>query len=169
MEQDQDKIQQLIEVLKKHEEKMSWTKPAYPYPERTEHILSEYRKLADNAIWSVKNYMEDVKSQFKALIIVLEGLTDGNMNHGQKRVIANHVITMLRAAVDKMNNATFEWDFNILERYDFFRTTTPEAKIHQKARELKQQTDQQEKILKMLKEVHPEIYKSLTTVDDIPF
>lgn len=165
---EQEQLEQINITLKKHEEKMSWIKSG-SQAERIEHVLSEYRKLADNAVYEVRSYVEDVKSQFKALIIVLEGLTSEGMNHGQKRVIANHVITMLRDMVDKVDKARFEWDFSILERYDFFRTTTPEKRIYQKVSELKRANDRQESVLKTLKEVHPDIYKALTQSEEMPF
>lgn len=147
-------------ILKPFEDTISWKKNG-SIEDRVEHCLSQYRNLADNAIFECRGLVNDVKSQFKALEIVIEGLTSEGMNHGQKRVIANHLITMLRAMVDKLDNAKFEYNVGMLDRYNFFRTNTPERRLHEKLSQLSNTVSQQDAILNALGKKYPEIFKEL--------
>lgn len=163
---------ELFEGIKKtleyHEKNLTWKKSGGLH-DRIDHVLSQYKSIADNAIFECKRFMEDCKTQYKALEIITEGLTSDGMNHGQKRVIANHMIMMLRSMVEKLNNYTYEYSTTTFERYDFFRSNTPEKRLHEERNNLKQENEHSRKILKTLQEVHPEIFRSLTQQDEISF
>lgn len=164
-----DLFEGIKKTLEHHEKNLTWKKSGEIH-DRIDHVLSQYRSIADNAIFECKRFMEDCKTQYKALEIIAEGLTDSGLNHTHKRVIANHMISMLRNMVDKLNNYQYEYSTTAFQRYDFFRSQSPERKLHEERRELKQQKDWSDKVLKTLQEVHPDIYKSLTQPhDDIPF
>lgn len=160
---------QILKVIDQYEKDLSW-KSSGNIENKVSHVLSQYRQIADNAIYQAKQYLEDTKTQFKALEIVVEGLTDEGMNHGQKRVIANHIIRMLRSMVDKLDQVEYEYNTQFVDRFNFFRSGTPEKRVYEERRELKQKVEQTDKILKTLEEVHPDIYKALTDKsDEIPF
>lgn len=156
----------LDELLKKYEETLD-RKRSGNIADRFQHVVSQYRSIADNAIYEVRRVHSDVKTQFKALEIITEGLTSEGMNHGQKRVIANHIITMLRSCVDKIDQYEYTYSTGNFERYNFFRSQTPERRIYEERRDLKRKAEEQEKLLKALKEKHPDTFKELE--DNLPF
>lgn len=172
IEEPKDQIQQINNIILKYEEILSW-KRGGSIDDRVAHVLGQYRQIADNSIFECKRFMEDVKTQFKALEMIVEGLTTDGLNHGQKRTIANHIITMLRSMVDRLDRYEYTYSSTTFDRYNFFRSDSPERRLHESHRELKDKTKYQEKILKTLQEVHPDIFKSLTNSsddsDDIPF
>lgn len=126
------------EVLPRYEEKLSY-KNGGNISERVHHILHEFEQTASNSVYKAKNFIEDVKTQFKALELVVEGISSDGYNHTQKRVIANHVINLLRDMVQKINQTNFDYQYGIYERYDFFRSQTPEKELYRKYRELKEE------------------------------
>lgn len=158
----------ILETLEKYERKLTW-KNHGKLEERFQHVLSQFKSIADNAISECKRFMEDCKTQYKALEIITEGLTSDGLNHTHKRVIANHLISMLRSMVERLNRYEYEYSTISFDRYDFFRSESPEKRLYEERRELKMKTEQQEKMLEALQKVHPDIYKSLTNQDEIPF
>jgi hypothetical protein len=158
----------IFETVLKFEKPLQW-KNHGDLSEKADHVLSQYKSIADNAISECKRFMEDCKTQYKALEMITEGLTSEGLNHTHKRVIANHLISMLRNMVDRINRYEYEYSIARFDRYDFFRSEAPERKVYEERRELKFKTEQQDKILQTLKEVHPDIFKSLTEADQIPF
>jgi hypothetical protein len=159
-------VDRLDAIVTRYEETLNWKRPGN-MDERVQHVVSEYRSIADNSIFEVKRVHSDMKTHFKALEIITEGLTSEGLNHGQKRVIANHIITMLRSAVDKIDQYEYTYSAGNFERYNFFRTETPEKRLYQERNELKRRTEDQEKMLKTLKEKHPDTFKELE--DNLPF
>ncbi len=158
---------QIESILERYESLLSWKKSG-DVEDRVEHCLSQFRQIADNSIFESKRMSQDVKSQFQALSLVIDGLTSDGLNHGQKRVIANHVITMLRAFIDKIDNAEFTFSSQSFDRFDFFRTDTPERRLHEKARNLKHSVDNYEAQMKRLEKEYPDIYLKLTQ-NNLPF
>jgi uncharacterized lipoprotein YehR (DUF1307 family) len=69
-----DTILQLEKLIADHEANLSY-KYGGDVVEKTSHVLRQYKSIADNAIYQAKQFVEDCKTQFNALIIVLEGLT----------------------------------------------------------------------------------------------
>lgn len=169
MEENTNNQENLLKIIAQYEETLSW-KRSGSIEDRVDHVCGQYKSIADNSIFECKRVMEDVKTQFKALEMVVEGLSSDGMNHGQKRVIANHIITMLRSMVDRIDQYEYEYTTTHFERYNFFRSNTPERRLRESHREFKQKSEAQDKVLKTLKEVHPDIYKSLTSeTDGLPF
>lgn len=163
----EDQLYASIEVvIKEYEKKISYSTSG-SLEDRLRHTLRELDKVATNTVWKTKNFLDDSKSQFKALIIVIEGLTDEGMNHGQKRVIANHVISMLRRFVDKIDNQDHLFSSDIYDRFDFYRTDTPEKRLREERHRLKEKSDNQEKLLDELKKRYPETFKEIE--DQLPF
>lgn len=162
-----DVANRLDEIVTKYEDTLDW-KRAGDMADRVQHVVSQYRSVADNSIFEVKRIHSDTKTQFKALEIIIEGLTSDGMNHGQKRTIANYMITMLRGMVDKIDQYEYTYTTGNFERYNFFRSNAPEKRLLEDRRDLKRRVDAQEEILKKLREKHPDIIKSLEG-DDIPF
>lgn len=157
---------QLEKVLSEYEQTLDW-KRSGEIEERVLHVLSQYRSIADNSIYETKRVMEDVKTQFKAIEIITEGLTDEGMNHTQKRVIANHIISTLRRCIDKLDGYEYKYSTQNFERYNFFRSSSPERKLHEERRELKSQNERQQKIIDEVKRKHPTIINEIET--EIPF
>lgn len=156
----------LSKILEQYEKDLSYRKTG-DIADRMDHVLSEFQSNARNSIYTVKNFAEDVKTQFKALEIITEGLTDEGLNHTQKRVIANHMIHMFRKMVDRIDNADFSFHSGIFDRFNFFRSNSPERRLFEERKELKRKNEEQEATLKILKEKHPDIFKELE--DQIPF
>lgn len=154
-------LEQLETIVADYEKTLSW-KRGGPIEDRVAHCLGQYRQIADNAIHEAKGFLEDVKTQFKALEIIIEGLTSEGLNHTHKRVIANHIITMLRGMVDKLDQAKYEYNTNVLERYNFFRSYTPERKLYEDRAALSQRVSQQDALLNELSKTYPEIFATLT-------
>lgn len=126
-------------VLPRYEEKISH-RVAGNLIDRIDHVLSEYNSVATNSIWKAKQFIEDVKTQFKALELVVEGIT-GHGNHTEKRVIANHVIVMLRSMVDRIDRIDWEYSTGIFERYNFFRSQSPERNLMEKYQDIKRELE----------------------------
>lgn len=126
-------------VLPQYEEKLSHSRTG-SLIDRIDHVLSEYNSIATNSIWKAKQFVEDVKTQFKALELVVEGIT-GHGNHTEKRVIANHVIKMLRDNIDRIDRIDWEYSTGIFERYNFFRSQSPERSLMEKYRDLKYENE----------------------------
>lgn len=150
-------------ILPRYEEKLSY-KMGGNIVERMEHVLKEFNSAAVNSIWKVKNFMDDVKTQFKALEIVVEGLTSEAYNHGQKRTIGNHVINMLRGMVDKIDRVNWDYSNSMYERYNYFRSDSPEGDLMKRYRELK---DQNERLKQEFKNVVTKLPEDQQT--DLPF
>ena len=161
--EDNNQLEQLDKIVSEYEKNLSW-KRGGTIDERVYHVLGQYRQIADNSVFQAKNFLNDVKVQFKALEIITEGITGQDLNHGQKRVIANHIIGMLRKMVDRIDQTEFTFNTNIFERFNFFRSETPESRLYENHRQLKYKTEQQDALLKKLREEHPDIFK-----DDLPF
>jgi flagellin-specific chaperone FliS len=157
--------QRIDTILKEYEDNLSF-KWGGNTESRIRHTLSQYKQIADNAIWQAKQFLEDSKTQYKALEIIVEGLTDEGLNHGQKRVIANHIIRMLRSMVDKLDSVEYKYETNMLDRFNFFRSRTPESRLFEAHKEMKGKIEQQDALLKKLKEKHPEAFDES---DEIPF
>lgn len=157
----ENNLEQLETIVSEFEKTLSW-KRGGGLDERVQHCLSQYRQIADNAINEAKGFLEDVKTQFKALEIITEGLTSEGLNHTHKRVIANHIITMLRSMVDRLDQAKYEYNTQVLERYNFFRSHTPERKLYEDRAALSQRVTEQDTILNELSKTFPEIFAQLT-------
>lgn len=167
MEQDQSNYERLDKIVSEFEATLSW-KRGGSIDERVSHVLNQYRKIADNSIFETKRVMEDVKTQFKALEMIVEGLSSDGLNHGQKRTIANHIITMLRSMVDRIDRYEYKFETTSFERYNFFRSNTPEGRLREAHRELIHTSKRNEELLKRIKEKHPEIIAG-ADIDEIPF
>lgn len=163
----ENNIEQLEAIVSGFEKTLSW-KNGGSIEERVSHCLNQYRQIADSAINEAKGFLEDSKTQYKALEIIVEGLTSEGLNHTHKRVIANHIITMLRSMVDRLDQTKYEYNTNILERYNFFRSNTPERKLYEDRAMLKQRVEQQDAFINDLKAKHPEIFAH-NIEDDEPF
>lgn len=126
-------------ILPQYEEKLSHRR-AGDLIDRIDHVLSEHQSISTTSIWKAKQFIEDVKTQFKALELVVEGIA-GHGNHTEKRVIANHVVKMLRDNVDRIDKIDWEYSTGIFERYNFFRSQSPERSLMEKYRDLKYELD----------------------------
>lgn len=164
--ENENQFEGLNKILEEYENGLSW-KRGGSLAERAIHVLGQYRQIADNAIFQSKQFLEDVKTQFKALEIITEGITGQDLNHGQKRVIANHIITTLRRMVDRLDNADFSFTTGVFDRYNFFRSNTPEGRLHERHAELKREADSLKNTLAKLKAKHPDIF--VESEDEIPF
>lgn len=148
------------EVLPRYEDKLSY-KRGGNIAERMTHVLNEFESAASNSIYRAKDFIDDVKTQFKALELVVEGISSDSYNHTQKRVIANHVINLLRDMVQRINQTNFDYQYGIYERYDFFRSQTPERELYRKYKEMKEELERYKK-----SPVEDSIFKQ---PDEIPF
>ena len=162
-----DQLDKLQAVIDHYEKSLSYRSGGDVH-DRLRQVLSEYQKITDNTIFQAKNFVEDVKTQFKALEIITEGISENDLNHGQKRVIANHVIKTLRRMVDRLDQLTFEYNTNILERYNFFRSYTPERRLYEQHADLSRSHDRLSDFVKTLREKHPEVFKN-EQGEDLPF
>ena len=154
---------EINKIIEEFEKTLQW-KRGGSIDERLSHVLGQYRQIADNSIFQAKCFCEDVKTQFKALEIITEGLTSDGLNHGQKRTIANHIITMLRSMVDRIDQTEFTFTTNSLDRFNFFRSYTPEGRLRESHTELKREVESLKGVLNSLKQSNPDIFK-----DEIPF
>lgn len=132
--------------------------------ERLDHTLSSFENSATQSIWKAKNFLEDVKAQFKALEIITEGMTSEGMNHGQKRVIANHLIGMLRDMVDRIGRIDWEYSNGMYDRYNFFRSESPEGNIMKKLRDAQDENQRLRHTLQSINQKLPEDERK-----DLPF
>lgn len=137
-------VDDLKNVLPRYEEKLSY-KYGNTLPDRLNHCLSQFETLARTSILKSKDFIDDVKTQFKALEIVVEGISSDSYNHTQKRVIANHVINLLRGMVQRINEIDFDYSDRIYDRYDYFRSQSPERTLYAKYKELKYELEQLKK------------------------
>lgn len=137
-------VDDLKEVLSRYEEKLSY-KYGYALPDRLNHVLNQFESLARTSILKSKDFIDDVKTQFKALELVVEGISSDSYNHTQKRVIANHVINLLRGMVQRINEIDFDYSDGIYDRYDYFRSQSPERTLYTKYKELKYELEQLKK------------------------
>lgn len=144
-------------ILPQYEEKLSHRR-AGDLIDRIDHVLSEHQSISTNSIWKARQFVEDVKTQFKALELVVEGIT-GHGNHTEKRVIANHVITMLRSMVDRIDRIDWEYSTGMFERYNFFRSQSPERSLMEKYRDTKRELD----------EIKAQIDSKQKNGEDLPF
>ena len=159
-------IEQLEKIVAEYEETLSW-KAGGSIVDKTAHVLGQYRKIADNAIYEAKRFLEDVKTQFKALEIVIEGLSSEGMNHSQKRVIANHLITMLRTMIDRIDTTEINYSTQMFDRYNFFRSHTPERKLYEDRANLSMALERNKREIEELKKKHPEIFNE--SDEDLPY
>lgn len=150
-------------VLPEYEKKLSY-KVAGNLTDRIDHVLRSLNGTATEAIFKAKNFVDDVKTQFKALEIVMEGIT-GHGNHTEKRVLANHVISMLRSMIDRVDQ--FEWDYTggMHDHFNFFRSQSPEGNLVRKYKELKNSHERLQEELNEMKGVASDKSKS----QDLPF
>lgn len=133
-----------IELLNRYEQKLSYRRGGL-LTERLQHVLSEFEGVARTSILKAKDFIDDSKTQFKALELVVEGISSDAYNHTQKRVIANHVINLLRGMIQRINEMDFNYSTGIYERFDWFRSQSPERELYRKYRELKQELEQYKK------------------------
>ncbi len=132
--------------------------------ERLYYVLEHFNSAATDSIWKGKNFLGDVKTQFKALELTLEGVTSEAYNHGQKRVIANHVINMLRGMVDRIDRVQWDFSSGMYDNYNYFRSETPEGDLMKRYRSLKEENERLKGNFKALNEKLPDELK-----DDLPF
>lgn len=144
-------------ILPQYEEKLSHVR-AGDLIDRIDHVLSEHQSISTNSIWKAKQFVEDVKTQFKALELVVEGIT-GHGNHSEKRVLANHVINLLRTNIDRIDKIDWEYSTGIFERYNFFRSQSPERTLLEKYRDVKSELDQ----------IKAQIESKKNNGEDLPF
>lgn len=152
---------ELDNLLKKYESKIS---SSYHGSEtdRIQHILSTLDDIAATSVESTKEFMNDVKAQFNALIIILNGISGEQYNHTQKRLFANHCITTIREMCDRIDSIKFDYSTRMYDRFDYFRSYTPEKTLLQNYRNMKEE-------LKRLKgaDYKPGEYADAT--DGLPF
>lgn len=127
-------------------------------------MLTQYNKVATEAAWKGKNFLEDVKTQFKAIELTIEGLTSEAYNHGQKRVIANHVINVLRNCIDRIDRVKFDYSTSMYEHFNYFRSESPEGDLMKRYKTLKEEND---RLKNDYKAMHEKLPKELK--DDLPF
>jgi hypothetical protein len=150
-------------LLKDYEEKLSFRMGA-DMSERIAHVLSTFNKAATESTWKGKNFLEDVKTQFKAIEITLEGLASEAYNHGQKRVIANHVINILRNCVDRIDRVKWDYQNSMYEHFNYFRSESPEGDLMKRYRTLKEENERLKSNVEFAKSKLPDEVK-----DDLPF
>jgi hypothetical protein len=153
----------LQKVVEDYESKLSY-RTGGDISERLGHVLSQFNKVATESAWKGKNFLEDVKTQFKALEITLEGLTSEAYNHGQKRVIANHVINILRNNIDRIDRVKWDYQNGIYEHFNYFRSESPEGDLLKRYRSLKDENDRLKQNIVLAKSKLPDEVK-----DDLPF
>lgn len=132
--------------------------------EKLGHVLSQFNKVATEAAWKGKSFLEDVKTQFKAIELTLEGVASEAYNHGQKRVIANHVINIIRNNIDRLDRTQFDYESRMYEHFNYFRSESPEGDLMKRYKTLKEENERLKGNLKMATELLPSELK-----DDLPF
>lgn len=153
----------LQRVIDEYESKLSY-KWGGNISEKLSHVLSQFNKVATEAAWKGKNFLDDVKTQFKAIELTIEGLTSEAYNHGQKRVIANHVINVLRNCIDRIDRVKFDYSTSMYEHFNYFRSESPEGDLMKRYKSLKEENDRLKNNYKAIHEKLPEELK-----DDLPF
>lgn len=166
--EDKELLQKISAVINEYESKLTH-KSGGNELDRVSHCLREYRSISDNAIWKAKEFVEDVKTMFKALEMIIEGISGDGMNHGQKRVIANHCIQIIRSNVDRINKMDFEYSSNIFDRFDFFRSQTPEKRLYEKNREMETRIGEAQIFIDKLKSMFPDAIKKIEQETYLPF
>ncbi len=134
-------FQKINEILSGFEKKLS-NKYGGDMAERLHHVLNQFDNLATGSVLQAKDFVDDVKTQFKALELVMEGVSSEGYNHTQKRTIANHVINMLRSMVDRIDQVEWNYSSRIYERYNYFRSQSPERTLMEKYKEVKRELDE---------------------------
>lgn len=132
--------------------------------ERLAHVLSNFNAAATEATWKGKNFLDDVKTQFKAIELTIEGLTSEAYNHGQKRVIANHVINVIRNCIDRIDRTQFDFQNRMYEHFNYFRSESPEGDLMKRYKALKEENERLKGDLKAATDLLP-----LELKDDLPF
>lgn len=150
-------------VVCEYEEKLSY-RMGSNISEKLFHVLNKFNQTATDAAWKGKNFLEDVKTQFKAIELTLEGLTSETYNHGQKRVIANHVINVIRNSIDRIDRTQFDYENRMYEHFNYFRSESPEGDLMKRYKNLKEENDRLKGNLKVATDLLPNELK-----DDLPF
>lgn len=153
----------LQKVVADYESKLSYRYGNH-ISERLNHVLSQFNKVATEAAWKGKNFLEDVKTQFKAMELTLEGVTSEAYNHGQKRVIANHVISIIRNNIDKIDRTQFDYESRMYEHFNYFRSDSPEGDLMKRYKTLKEENERLKQNFKHVVDKLPDEQK-----DDLPF
>lgn len=153
----------LQKVVSEYESKLSYRYGNH-ISERLNHVLGQFNKVATEAAWKGKNFLEDVKTQFKAIELTLEGVTSEAYNHGQKRVIANHVISIIRNNIDKIDRTQFDYESRMYEHFNYFRSESPEGDLMKRYKTLKEENERLKGSVKAMHEKLPDELK-----DDLPF
>lgn len=153
----------LQKLVSEYEAKLSYRYGNH-ISERLNHVLVQFNKVATEAAWKNKNFLEDVKVQFKAMELTLEGVTSEAYNHGQKRVIANHVINVIRNNIDKIDRTQFDYESRMYEHFNYFRSESPEGDLMKRYKNLKEENDRLKGNLKAATDLLPSELK-----DDLPF
>lgn len=152
-------------VLKEFEGKLT-SKYGCDISERLNHVLGQFNRAATEAAWKGKNFLEDVKTQFQAVIIALEGVTSESYNHGQKRVIANHVINILRSNIDRIDRVKWDYQNSMYENFNYFRSESPEGDLLKRYRDLKAQFD---RLKQNIAEANNKLPDDQKIPDELPF
>ena len=153
----------LDKMLSQYEEKLQF-RVGGNICERLAHVLGKFNAAANEGAWKGKLFLEDVKVQFKAIELTIEGLTSEAYNHGQKRVIANHVINVIRSCIDRIDRTKFDYEFSMYKDFNYFRSESPEGDLMKRYKTLKEENDQLKHNYKAMHEKLPEELK-----DDLPF
>lgn len=161
-----EQIELLEKIISERESTLSY-KVGGDLADRLSHVLRQFQSMADNSIFEMRRVLSDVKTQFKALEIIVEGLTSQGMNHSEKRVIANYMITMLRGMVDRIDQTDISYTSQTFERYNLFRSQTPERRLYEDRADLTRALEQNKQYLEDLKKKHPEIFKE--EENDLPY
>lgn len=118
----------LDNMIRQYEDKLSY-RMGNNISDRLAHVLGQFNKAATEAAWKGKNFLEDVKTQFKAIELTLEGLTSEAYNHGKKRVIADHVINIIRNNIDRIDRTQWDFQNRMYEHFNYFRSESPEGDL----------------------------------------
>lgn len=157
--------QTIEQIVERYEKTLNWRRGG-DIEDRVEHCLSQMQSVADNAIHTAKVFLQDTKTQFKALEVILEGLSDSGLNHTHKRVIANHLITMLRSMVDRIDNTEYKYDFRMADRFNFYRSNVPENRLIEKHKEAKFRVLELERFVSQVKSKAPDLEINWPFVDE---
>lgn len=150
-------------IIHDYESKLSY-RYGNSISEKLGHVLGQFNKVATEAAWKGKNFLEDVKTQFKAIELTLEGVTSEAYNHGQKRVIANHVINVIRNSIDRLDRTQFDYESRMYEHFNYFRSESPEGDLMKRYKNLKEENERLKQNFKHVVDKLPEEQK-----DDLPF
>lgn len=154
----------LDHLIKQYEDKLSY-RMGSDIAGRLSHVLSQFNKAATEAAWKGKNFLEDVKTQFKAIELTLEGVTSEAYNHGQKRVIANHVINILRNNIDKIDRVKWDFQNSMYDHFNYFRSESPEGDLLKRYRDMVEENKRLKETIAEANNKLPEDQK----ITDLPF